>query len=366
MPITQVPLAHEQIKRRLLRRIGTDWKAGAQLPSVMDLAREMGSGQRNTQRALAELAAEGVIVSRRGKGTMVAEGFEHALRRRKAEGLLAGLQLGVVVADVADAPFLPLMLDLISEQLIGADASVRRITLAWGASENRADPRVQSCQGLVLLNPSSSKPIQLLPGVPTVIVSTTGELTVRAAEGYDFVGVDDRQGGFLAGNALKNADSQRPCFIGVSDSRDPGAYADISLARLRGFRTGLGFDLRPEHCLRASSYSVAAGARVASAFLKLNPRPDGVFAASDELAVGFAMGAIAANAEPGRDYRLIGFDGHHALRPIPDCPPIASVLPPVREMAHRAAELLAQRIIQPERPAQRMLFSCTIFEGATI
>lgn len=358
-------LAHEQIKRRLLRRIGSEWRAGAQLPPVMDLARQMRSGQRNTQRALAELAAEGVIVSRRGKGTFVAEGVEHALRQRKADGLLAGHHVGLVAGDYFAAPFYEVMIETLRESLIACGASATHLPVNWGSKEGRADPRVAACTALVLINPASTKPVQLVADVPTVILSTSGELTVRGAGGYDVVGVDDRHGGFLAGDALKRAGCTTPCFIGVVDGRDPTQYTDISIARYRGFRTGVRVDPLNEHLFRTTSFSIAAGARCARRFLELKQRPDGVFAVSDELAMGFAMGTIAAGVEPGRDYKLVGFDGNHADRPVADCPPITSALPPSADMARRAADLLAQRIIQPDRPAGRALFSCTLFEGGT-
>lgn len=74
----------EWVKRRAVRG---DLKPGQRLPSVRDLARELGVNPNTVARAYLELEREGFIFSRRGQGSFVTEDPARieAERRRMAE-----------------------------------------------------------------------------------------------------------------------------------------------------------------------------------------------------------------------------------------------------------------------------------------
>jgi DNA-binding LacI/PurR family transcriptional regulator len=101
-------------------------------------------------------------------------------------------------------------------------------------------------------------------------------------------------------------------------------------------------------------------------YLALPNRPRAVFAASDELAIGFAIGSAAMGVTPGKDFDLVGFDGQHRGRTLNVCPPLTSVAIPSQEMGRRAAELLLDRIHRPDKPVERVLLECSIFRGGTV
>src|SRR5688572_7175411 len=61
------------IKHELRRRLHSDWKSGARLPPIKDLARQLGTGLNNTHRAVRELVDEGLLHSRPGVGTYVSD-----------------------------------------------------------------------------------------------------------------------------------------------------------------------------------------------------------------------------------------------------------------------------------------------------
>jgi GntR family transcriptional regulator len=72
-----------QIKEQIRHRIAVgDWKPGREVPSIRALAIELRVSVITIKRAYAELESEGVIVTRHGKGSFVAE----------AEGLSTDLQ----------------------------------------------------------------------------------------------------------------------------------------------------------------------------------------------------------------------------------------------------------------------------------
>ncbi len=72
----------EQIKQRVA--VG-DWAAGQAIPSIRQLAVDIGVSVITVKRAYLELEREGVIVTRQGKGCFVASDAEIGTRIREQE-----------------------------------------------------------------------------------------------------------------------------------------------------------------------------------------------------------------------------------------------------------------------------------------
>jgi len=72
----------EQIKQRIV--VG-DWAAGQAIPSIRQLAADIGVSVITVKRAYLELEREGVIVTRQGKGCFVASDAEVGTRIREQE-----------------------------------------------------------------------------------------------------------------------------------------------------------------------------------------------------------------------------------------------------------------------------------------
>jgi GntR family transcriptional regulator len=87
-----------QITEQIRRRIATgDWPAGHELPSIRALAAETQVSVITIKRAYSDLAREGVIVMRQGKGTFVAgrADLRTRLRQRKVDAhLRAAVDVG--------------------------------------------------------------------------------------------------------------------------------------------------------------------------------------------------------------------------------------------------------------------------------
>jgi DNA-binding LacI/PurR family transcriptional regulator len=142
-------------------------------------------------------------------------------------------------------------------------------------------------------------------------------------------------------------------------SRPGPPYGSTSSLRLRGFEQGWGEALPEGLHLYAGAYSPLPGAHAASAFAAMDPRPEGVFVASDDLGIGFISGLGALGIEVHRDYELVGFDGQRRFMGM--CPRgVASVVPPAPAMGLHAAHLLATRFQHPSWPARKVLLGCTI------
>ena len=99
-----------QLMDQICQRIATaDWAAGHELPSIRALAADVRVSVITVKRAYLELERQGVIVTRQGKGSFVAEGADVGLRLREQEleGLLKSvaslsLLLGVPVEELQE------------------------------------------------------------------------------------------------------------------------------------------------------------------------------------------------------------------------------------------------------------------------
>lgn len=78
----------EQVRRRVA--VG-DWRPGQEIPSIRALAAATRVSVITVKRAYLELEHEGVLTTRQGKGTFVAENvkLQHDLRERELDGHLA-------------------------------------------------------------------------------------------------------------------------------------------------------------------------------------------------------------------------------------------------------------------------------------
>ena len=95
----------EQIKRRIA---AGDWPPGTQMPSIRQLAVALSVSVITVKRAYRDLEQEGVIVTRHGKGSMVAldadtgaQMVEQDLRRVLAQALELGSLLGYSPRELA-------------------------------------------------------------------------------------------------------------------------------------------------------------------------------------------------------------------------------------------------------------------------
>lgn len=364
--------AYQEIKGRLRQRLGRQWEPGVRLPPIKHLAQQLSTGQTNTHRAVKELVKEGYLVSRPGRGTFVTHKL--ADMARWTDGMIDGGDataddaetLSGVIVDVlawARAPdnLFTLIIERFAEALKQRGADVHLITLDYGRDLDHA--RHAKADAVVVMNPNFRQHLTVRPGQALSVISTGNDLTLPLAEGYDIVGVDSEQGGLLAGRHLREAGSERPCFIGCV----PGggtAFDMTSTMRLRGFQEGYGDAVSPRRIFKLPAYMSSEGAKAVTTFLNLDPRPDAVFAASDELANGFIHGALAHGLEPGRDYQIVGFDGQHKMRHLVSGA-VTSIAIPDRDMPRIAAALLAQRILDPDLAPRRVALGCKLAQGDT-
>ena len=109
-----------------------------------------------------------------------------------------------------------------------------------------------------------------------------------------------------------------------------------------------------------------SGCAAAELYLALRDRPTGIFAANDEMAIGFLSSLRAVGIECPRDISIIGFDDL-ALAPH-YVPPLSTVRQPRETLGRLAAEALIDMLEGERRshvPVRVVLSSELILRSST-
>lgn len=366
MPRDDVPLMSEQIKTQLRRQIGRRWAVGETLPSIRDLARQMDAGRSNVHRAVQQLVDEGLLASRVGRGTVV-------LRNP-----------AVVDPDAppapAPAPAMPLagrhvlllrapdLFQLSAADPVVDELSARgcRVTCCALLHED-LDTVLKThrgVHGIVYVDPPADAPIRLRSETALVLINAARHVRIEGPADYDTVESDSYQGGRLAGAYARRIGSRSVCFLAVHPKHLQREMDPISAERLRGFEAGFGARIADELQLVSNRYNVQEGMRAADVAAQIGPRPDTVFAPSDDLAFGFAQRAAELGMTLGEDMQLIGFDGQRRGRHLPGGA-LTTVDVPMADIGRAAAAMMADRLLSPQTPSRTTRFACRLFAGAT-
>jgi DNA-binding LacI/PurR family transcriptional regulator len=163
-------------------------------------------------------------------------------------------------------------------------------------------------------------------------------ITARARSGMDTVSVDNRRGAELAVQHLIEQGRRR---IGLISG--PAGWWETD-ERRAGWRSALeqaGLEA-PQNHITAAAWTVESGDKALQRLLEQDQLIDGVFASSDDI----ALGALAAAARAGRyipdNLALVGFDN------IPQSayfqPPLSTIDQPLARTGRTAVDLLLERI----------------------
>jgi len=171
-------------------------------------------------------------------------------------------------------------------------------------------------------------------GIPTVL---SGRPLAGGAELY-FVDADNVGGAAMATRLL--LDEGRRHIATVAGPQDMCAGQD----RLTGYVdtfTGRGLPLRRE-LVAEGTFTNASGYDAMRRLLEVEPRVDGVFAASDLMALGVMRAVEASGRRVPDDVAVIGFDDIGDAETA--TPPLTTIRQPITEIGRGMADLLVQRM----------------------
>jgi DNA-binding LacI/PurR family transcriptional regulator len=121
--------------------------------------------------------------------------------------------------------------------------------------------------------------------------------------------------------------------------------------RLEGYRRAVGRD-SPQSLIAFGDWSPASGRAGAQQLLERHPEMDGLFVASDLMALD-AMAVLKASGRlVPRDVAVVGFDDSTAA--VRADPPLTTVHLPFEQSATEAVRILSELIVEP-RPAQHVV-----------
>jgi len=223
------------------------------------------------------------------------------------------------------------------------DDPLRQSTYVRLLSEKQVD-------GLIVMSSGTdAELLQTLRAAKMPLVLVDREIDDLVA---DLVEVNHEAGGFLATQHLLQLGHRRIACIagphGLSSARE----------RVQGYQralrdAGVAAD---DRLLRHGDFTSAGGhAAMAELLAPALPadRPSAVFASNDLMAIGAVCAAAAKGLRLPQDLSVIGFDDI-ALAAYSN-PPLSSIVQPKHHTGALAAQLLLQRIAQPQRQPQRAI-----------
>jgi LacI family transcriptional regulator len=145
---------------------------------------------------------------------------------------------------------------------------------------------------------------------------------------------DNEGGGFLAGQHLTLFGHRRLAFVGGPNDLMSG------VERAKGFRRAAR-EAQPSARIVTElfgAYGIAHGRAAAEVLLQTKPRPTGVFAASDEIAVGLLLQFKSRGFRVPADISVVGFDDVGQLDLFD--PPLTTIRQPIADIGRRAVELV--------------------------
>jgi DNA-binding LacI/PurR family transcriptional regulator len=205
----------------------------------------------------------------------------------------------------------------------------------------------RNVEGIVLVPAHGTTPNDLpnLLGTPLVLLA-------RRLNGMDvdYVGAQNRDGGYAAAEHLYGHGCRRVAFV--------GGFADSSAREERAggveeFLNEHGLSLNSDHSVACEPVRPQAR-EAAMRLLTKDPDVDGIVCFSDVVAFGVLDAIADMGRSVGSDVRVIGFDDVHEAGL--NRPSLSSVAVPARETGRRAAQIVLERASGSTEPTLREEF----------
>ena len=256
--------------------------------------------------------------------------------------------IAVVMASLID-PFYPLVLDELAQRIQSSGLQVLLFIVPPGKHVDDVLPSLlqYKVDAIVITSATVSSRMASVCAaqqIPVVLFN-------RYVPGLKVAAIccDNVAGGRAVADYLHDTGHVRPAYVG--GERD----ATTNLDRARGFTERLlelGIPLHAHEVGGAFSY--AAGYNAADRLVRQNMRPDGIFFASDVMAVGGIDAIRAANLRIPQDISVIGFDDV----PMANWPAyeLTTVRQPIAQMVDETAKILGFDKTTIKKPPRKIHF----------
>jgi DNA-binding LacI/PurR family transcriptional regulator len=313
-------------------------KPGDRIAPQNKLAKQYDVSLITVKKALAELANKGIIYSRVGKGTFVAE-------TPKSGNQAPHKSIGLVLRDLNNPYF-----SLVVQGVEGKASELGYNLLLSSSSDQEAKEETQiahfleiGVSGMIIA--SMGHHHQATPGIlqlqkqkhPFVMVSYVQN------EDISYIGTDHVYGAYIATEHLISLGYKQ---IGYINSEEGDALGDL---RQKGYERALkeyGHAVSKDYIYQLPIEGVwnqyQAGYQLGIQIAELKSRPDAIFIYNDLIALGFEQAVLNQKVTVPEDIAIVGFDDieRNLYAPVP----LTTVRPPTSTIGALAVETLIKMI----------------------
>ncbi len=214
--------------------------------------------------------------------------------------------LGVIVPDLSRSFFTEVAKGI---DIVASAKGYNLVICNTGEDALREEAQVQTLiskrvDGLILA--SAHDPLSPIAPNSLAISETPLVLVDRFFPGTNFVGADDVKIGYRATKHLIDQGYRRIAHL-------RGPKVSTAEGRLEGCLKALresGMKTRESYILETQFHDESSGFKAATKLLKIRPRPDAIFAASDPIAIGALDAVLDSGLRVPQDMGLIGVGNH--------------------------------------------------------
>jgi DNA-binding LacI/PurR family transcriptional regulator len=167
-----------------------------------------------------------------------------------------------------------------------------------------------------------------------------------------YVDLDQRTGAMLAADRLAGLGRRRVATIAGPQDMPAGQE------RLAGFRAAMAGHGQPDVPWAEGDFTQAGGTACMRRLVEDHPDLDGVFVASDLMALGALFALLRLGRRVPEDVAVVGFDDSSSA--LACDPPLTTVRQPVEEMAAEMARLLLKQIAAGDERVPSVVFHPTL------
>lgn len=261
--------------------------------------------------------------------------------------------VGVIIAEIANPYFSELLAGV--HQKLDRDGYTVILGTTYGSSEKQEkliSTMMENRVGGMILSPAAEISPELVGrirewGIPVVMFARE----VSTGTEFDYIGVDNLQGGYMATEHLIGRGHRRIGYLGGSPASSAWRH------RREGYRKALelhGLPLDDRLILNTPDTREGGRQGVQELFAAGEP-PTALFCYNDIVALGAMQGLRQMGLEPGKDVAVIGFDN------IPETeqtfPRLTTISAFPKKIGMMAAELLHERMNGLDRQPFRQIIA---------
>ena len=337
------------------------YSSGQPLPSVRAMMRRFKVSSATAQRAFEELTKQGMIVGRRGSGTVVTK-------------LGASRKIGLIVPGVAYSEFFSLVVDEISRcatrdgyVLLLGNMSSSRVSERVKRAKKFAKELVKENVAGVIYQPfefvenaemQNREIVSVFDnaGIPVVLLSCDIEPPPGRSK-FDVVGINNMDAGYRLGNHLLSVGARKIDFLLRPNTAPSGRN------RMRGVITAINMAVSCEGVKKGLRFRVLNAEPDNLSALKRHLRggkPDAFVCSGDISAAKFKQTLEKAGLQVPSDVLLAGFNDLQMASLL--TPPLTTIHQPCKEIGAMAFRLLMMRLTDRDTPPLEMFLPAPLIE----